>query len=272
MAFKASALVIVLSILTLLDCQDIVWPPSWSFGTDALPTSTPAPTSASIPTLKRTPTPAQPPTATPIPQPTSTPAPTTASGPTLKPTLTPTPPPPTTTPVSQPTPMPVDTPTKRPPTKGPLPALTPQPQHGTPGVDCEPKCSWDFVPAVTSVEWVEPPTVSESGKLSLKVKVGENDRMTFPNEPGGGASNIALTNGGTRLYGMIIPPAPPGMTWNPAPGQWVADTYHLHALIFTVSARIDVRTASYKDLTLCLWTGGLGAANRVLTCTPVTGP
>ena len=158
------------------------------------------------------------------------------------------------------------------PTAMPSPSPTPQPRPATPGVDCGPNCSWDFVPAVTSVEWMDPPTVSVHGNLSLKVKVGESDRMTFPNQAGGGASNIALTNGGSQLYGMVIPPAPPGMTWNPTPGQWIADTYHLRAQIFTASARIDARTASQNDLTLCLWTGGQGSVNRVLACIPVTRP
>ena len=166
-----------------------------------------------------------------------------------------------TTPLTLPTPMAMSS-----------PPSTPQPRHGTPGVDCGPNCSWDFVPAVTSVEWIDPPTVSGNGNLTLKVKVGENDRMTFPNQAGGGASNIALTNGGSQLYSMVIPPAPPGMTWNPTPGQWIADTYHLRARIFTVTARIDAWTASQQDLTLCLWTGGQGSANRVLACIPVARP
>ena len=158
------------------------------------------------------------------------------------------------------------------PTAMSSPPPTPQPRTGTPGVDCGPNCSWDFVPAVTSVEWIDPPTVSVHGNLTLQVKVGENDRITFPNQAGGGASNIALTNGGSQLYGMVIPPAPPGMTWNPTSGQWIADTYDFRAQIFTASAQIDARTASQNDLTLCLWTGGQGSANRVLACIPVTRP
>ena len=225
-ASSASALVIVLSILTLLGCQNPAAPPPQSSGADQSFTSIPPSTSASAPTLKLTPTPAPPPIATPI----QKPAPTLVHAP------------------------------------------TPLPPTGTPGVDCGPNCSWDFVPAVTSVEWIDLPTVSGNGNLTLKVKVGEKDRMTFPNQAGGGASNIALTNGGSQLYGMVIPPAPPGMTWNPTPGQWTADTYHLRARIFTVSARIDARTASQQDLTLCLWTGGQGSANRVLACIPVTRP
>ena len=187
----------------------------------------------------------------PMPLPTDTPAPTPA---------------PTATPIPRPSPTP--TPTKHPA----VPTPTRTAGSGMDSVNCGPNCSWDFAPAITSVEWIDPPTVSGSGRISLKVKIGDRDRMTFPNQPGGGSSNIALTNGLTTLYGSVIPPAPPGMTWNPAPGQWVADTYHLRDRIFTVSARIDSQAASQRDLTLCLWTGGWGSANRILACIPVARP
>ena len=153
-------------------------------------------------------------------------------------------------------------------TKRPAPTPTTKPQGKPDEVDCT-NCDWDFVPLVSGVEWLDPPKISANGGLSLKVRVGESDKLTFPNQPGGGASNIALTNGGTKLYGMVIPPAPPGTTWTPTPGQWIANTYQLDGRIFTVSARIDTRVASRADLTLCLWTGGKGSANRVLDCVRV---
>ena len=162
--------------------------------------------------------------------------------------------------------VPVPTATKRP--FRPSPTKT---QGAAEEVDC-PNCDWDFVPLVGGVEWLDPPKVLANGLLSLRVRVGEKEKLTFPNQPGGGASNIALTNGGTKLYGMVIPPAPPGMTWNPTPGQWVADTYHLRGGVFTVSARVDTRVVNQTGLTLCLWTGGRGSANRVLDCIMVARP
>lgn len=145
-------------------------------------------------------------------------------------------------------------------------------KQGLKEVDCGPKCSWDYAPAVSDVEWLERPTVSVRGVLSLRVAVGENDALTLPNNPGGGASNIALTDGGTTLYGSVIPPAPPGMTWNPAPGQWVSDVYSYHDSILNIRATINPKAASQPSLTLCLWTGGHGTANRVLDCVPVSRP
>ena len=71
---------------------------------------------------------------------------------------------------------------------------------------------------------------------------------------------------------MVIPPAPPGMNWDPTPGQWVADAYKYRGRTLTVAVGIDSSAAGQSDLTLCLWTGGRGPGNRVLDCVPVERP
>lgn len=161
------------------------------------------------------------------------------------------------------TPVPIPDATKR-----PTPTPTTRPQEETDEED-RTNCDWDFVPVVTSIEWLAPPKVSVNGDLSLKGPLGEGDKLTIPNQPGGGYSNVALTNGRGRLYGAVDPPAPPGTTWTPTPGQWIADTYHLDRRLATASARIDTRVAIQADLTLCLWTGGRVSANRILDCIQV---
>ena len=112
---------------------------------------------------------------------------------------------------------------------GTISAGNPQPakgdRQGLGEVDCGPNCSGDFVPATSNVKWLQPPAVSSSGVLSLEVRISEGDHLTLPGGFGGGASNIALTNGSSTLYGFVIPPAGPGFSWNPAPGQWTADVY-----------------------------------------------
>lgn len=135
-------------------------------------------------------------------------------------------------------------------------------------VDCGPGCDWDYAPAFTTVKWLQGPTVTETGILSLKATIGDNDPITLPGT-GGGASNIALTDGGTKLYGYVIPPIPAGWSWDPKPGQWVAETYTYRNNTLTVSARINPSAANHKGLRLCLWTGGSHANNRVLDCVPV---
>ena len=163
------------------------------------------------------------------------------------------------------------TPTERQEAVTPAPTATLK-QDGLDSVECGQNCSRDYEPLTSGVEWLEQPTVSETGVLSLKVRVGEDDLLTFPNQPGGGPSNIALTNGRGTLYGAIIPPARPGTRWNAEPGFWVADDYGLDVRTLTVVAQIDARAANQRGLTLCLWTGGQGAANRVLDCIPVERP
>lgn len=137
-----------------------------------------------------------------------------------------------------------------------------------PQVDCGPNCERDYKPLNSGVEWLEKPTVSETGALSLKVRVGDDDHLTFPNQPGGGSSNIALTNGSGTLYGAVIPRG----RWKSEPGFWVADEYRFDAQTLTVVSQIDARAANQRGLTLCLWTGGKGDANRILDCTSVERP
>ena len=139
-------------------------------------------------------------------------------------------------------------------------------------VDCEPNCQWGFAPTVSDVEWVKHPTVSANGTLTLTVRPGKDDKLRLPGTSGGGASNVTLTNGRSKLYGFVIPPASPGWTWDPAPGQWIASRYLYDGLTLSVSARIPANAANQRDLTLCLWTGGRWPGNRVLGCVSVERP
>ena len=164
-------------------------------------------------------------------------------------------------------------PTKRsiPPTA--TPTRKPTPISNTDGKSlCYPKCDWDFVPLVSGVKWLQRPTVSAQNILTLSTQVGSENDLILPSVIGGGASNIALTNGGMRLYGSIIPPATGGWNWSPRPGQAIANVYQFQNGILNVSARISPDTASKPNLTLCLWTGGNSSHNRVLDCVPVRSP
>ena len=166
------------------------------------------------------------------------------------------------------------------PTKTPRPTRTPMPMPSEPPPTaaatqeglCDPKCDWDFVPLTSGVKWLQRPTVSAQGILSLSVQVGDGNDLILPGSTNGGASNIALTNGGMKLYGSIIPPASGSWSWTPRTGQSIADVYSFRDGILNVSARISAKIATQTNLTLCLWSGGTDAQSKVLDCVPVAQP
>ena len=97
------------------------------------------------------------------------------------------------------------------------------PQDRLERVDCR-DCQWDYEPAITTVKWLNNPSVTADGMLTVTAQLNESTRLILPGSRGGGASNIVLTDGGTRMYGVVLPPARGGWNWNPEPGQWIAQT------------------------------------------------
>ena len=143
-------------------------------------------------------------------------------------------------------------------------------KNGLEPVPCSPNCNYDNVPVVGKVNWIEPPTVSSRGLLTLKAQLKEGIVLTVPSI--GTGNNITLTNGADVLFGTVLPPAGPGWSWDPSPGQWIAHTYNYRDNTLTVEANIDQNAADQADLTLCLWKGRRGNENEVLDCTKVQRP
>ncbi len=137
-------------------------------------------------------------------------------------------------------------------------------------VNCvPPKCTLRYGPSAGHVKWLRKPAVSSSGELILAARIDEGHTLLLPDSGNGGASNIVLTDGGAALYGSVLPPSPPGWSWDPAPGQWIATRYEYRNGTLAVNAQIDHAASTHKGLTLCLWTGGQGAQNYILDCVPV---
>ena len=142
-------------------------------------------------------------------------------------------------------------------------------KNGLEPVDCR-NCNYDIEPLVGSVTWLEQPTVSKSGKLTLKAQLKEGIALTVPGI--GTGNNITLTNGAEVLFGTVLPPSGAGWSWNPSPGQWIAHIYNYRDNTLTVEANIDPKAARESSLTLCLWRGKRGNENEVLDCTKVNRP
>ena len=135
-------------------------------------------------------------------------------------------------------------------------------------VDCR-DCQWDYEPAISAVKWLSGPSITADGVLTLTAQLNESTKLILPGQSGG-ASNIALTDGGTRLYGTVVPPARGGWNWNPGPGLWVARVYEYDGTTLNVLAKIDRVAAGHRGLKLCLWTGGKSA--ELLDCVDVEQP
>lgn len=135
-------------------------------------------------------------------------------------------------------------------------------------VDCR-DCQWDYEPAISAVKWLSGPSVTADGVLTLTAQLNKGTRLILPGRSGG-ASNIALTDGGARLYGTVVPPARGGWNWNPEPGLWIARFYEYDGTTLNVLAKIDRVAAGHRGLKLCLWTGGASA--ELLDCVKVEQP
>ena len=189
-----------------------------------------------------------------------------ALNPTATPAATPTIPP-----TPRPTNTPIPTPTLR-PTATPLPTPTPVPDR-LDEVACGPNCDTDYRPPWGYVEWIQGPSVSASGVLTLSARI--DDRMVLiPPGRNGGYHNVSLTDTSVldrdnRLYGSIVPP---GWNWTPRPGLWVADEYRYAGRVLSVSAKIDPAAAQHRGLELCLWSGGTREQNQILDCARVQQP
>ena len=155
---------------------------------------------------------------------------------------------------------------------------TPNPTSGTLTVSsrgrldeipCGPDCQWDYEPAISAVEWLNGPSITADGTLTLTARLNKGTRLILPGRSGG-ASNIALSDGGTRLYGTVVPPARGGWNWNPEPGLWIARVYEYDGTSLNVLAKIDRVAAGHRGLQLCLWTGGKSA--ELLDCVKVEQP
>lgn len=161
------------------------------------------------------------------------------------------------------TPLPVPTATSR--------AATTANMEGLDPVDCS-NCAYDTVPLVGNVDWLEAPTVTGSGVLTLRARVKEGYTLIRPDLTNH-KSNVTLTNGGDVLFGLVLPPSGPGWSWGDDPGLWIAETHSYLDNILTVRADIDPKAASQEGLTLCVWTGGRSdAENEVLACKQVDRP
>ncbi len=174
-------------------------------------------------------------------------------------------------PTSTLTPTPAATATATPnPTATSRPTPTPL-KEGLDPVDCS-NCAYDTVPLIGNVEWLEPPTVTAAGVLTLRAKIKEGYTLTRPGLTNH-KSNVTLTNGGDVLLGIILPPSGSGWSWGDDPGLWIAETHSYRDDILRVRANIDPKAANQAGLTLCVWTGGRSSAeNRVLACKSVERP
>ena len=153
----------------------------------------------------------------------------------------------------------------------PTPTISPEPTKNgerLQEVDCGPDCEWDHAPVVGYVKWIRKPEISPNGELTLTARIDDDHALILPGEYGG-ASNITLTDGGSTLYGIVLPPSQPGWDWDPAPGQWIATQYEYRNKTLSLKASIDPAAATHKGLTLCLWTGSNGPQNYILACTVV---
>ena len=120
-------------------------------------------------------------------------------------------------------------------------------------------------------KWIQKPRISESGILSLAAKIKNGYSLVLPGSDGG-SSNISLTDGGSTLYGSILPPAGSGWEWTAAPGQWIASVYEYRNGTLSVTARIAPEAANHEGLMLCLWTCGTGERDEILDCVTVVRP
>lgn len=190
---------------------------------------------------------------------TASPAPTATAAPTLRPTYT-----------SMPTPT--FRPTNTPVIATPVPTPSPIPER-LPTVDCSHPCDSDFEPTRDYVEWARLPSVSSTGVLTLLARVDKGIDLIFPNEVGGGYSNIALTSSSHDLLGSIVPPSRPDWHWTPEPGLWIASEFRYSNNTLSVRAQIDPAAATHPGLRLCLWSGGENdEQNLLLDCVPVQQP
>lgn len=203
----------------------------------------------------------------------ATPAPTY----TPRPTRTPTPRP-TLTPASIYAPIPTVQPariylTVQPPRVTVVPSTpTPMPER-LEEMQCGPDCDTDYRQPWGYVEWVQRPSVSISGVLTLSARIDEGI-VFIP--PGGnrGYTNISLTDTSVlgrdgRFYGSIVPP---GWNWVPNPGLWIASEYRYSNRTLTVRAQIDPAAAKHPRLELCIWSGGTREQNQLLDCVRVQQP
>ena len=168
-------------------------------------------------------------------------------------------------------PTPTATPTGAPASTRPPEPASASDRNGLPAIDCGPDCAWDYRPLVGGVDWVQKPQISQRGVLSLAARIKDGYSLTVPGR-NGGSSNISLTDGGSTLYGSILPPAGPGWKWTPAPGQWIASIYEYRNRTLSVTARIAPEAVNHEGLTLCLWTGGVAQRGEILGCTTVERP
>ncbi len=187
-------------------------------------------------------------------------------------------PPPQQGPTSTPKPMLVTTPTSTTrPTDTPViatlaPTPTPVPKR-LQEVPCSPNCDIEYEPPWGYVEWMQGPSVSLSGVLTLTARIDERIDFITPDDDGG-YDNISLSTrsatGGTNpLYGSIVPPGP---NWVPEPGLWAASEYRYSNGTLTVRAQVDPAAATHHGLRLCLWSGGTREQNQLLDCKAIQQP
>ena len=141
-------------------------------------------------------------------------------------------------------------------------------KEGLNPVDCS-NCAYDNVPLIGNVEWLELPTVTDDGVLTLRAGIRGGYTLTRPDFTNI-KSNITLTDGGKVLFGTVLPPSGSGWSWGDDPGLWIAETHSYQDNILSVRAKIDPKAANQEGLTLCVWTGGqTSEENEVLACTKV---
>ncbi len=118
--------------------------------------------------------------------------------------------------------------------------------------------------------WVQPPSISPDGLLTLSVQVGELNSLTIPSASAS-TCNLTLTDSsGSLKYGSILPPAGDGWAWGSQPGYWVAQEYQYQYRVLTVRARVHTSLLQNSEMFMCLWTGG--STQRLLGSIPVSIP
>lgn len=123
------------------------------------------------------------------------------------------------------------------------------------------------------VEWVQGPSVTSSGVLTLSARIGGRATLVVPSDDSH-TSNIVLivrtfaSGHPNSVYGFIMPPG----DWDPKPGQWVADEYRYADRTLTVRAQTDSAAATHLRLQLCLWNGGRHEESVPLDCIPIRQP
>ncbi len=150
------------------------------------------------------------------------------------------------------------------PTRGSLGEASP----GRSGSCPSPPCAWDYEPVISKVSWEQRPTLGVDGSFSFIARIEEGHSLVLPSRTQQGVSNVALV-AGTTLYGSVIPPAGPGYSWDPAPGQYIAHTYEYVGDRLTVEARLSGNLYSTPGMEMCLWSGGTTSQAYILGCTGV---